>query len=63
MRKTPLLVFTVIFLFCGCARSLAQKKAILPVTYSATNANMLSLWVAKDAGYFDEQGLDVRACF
>ena len=21
---------------------------------------MLSLWVAKDAGYFDEQGLDVH---
>ena len=32
----------------------------MPITYSALNANMLSLWVGKDAGYFDEQGLDVR---
>jgi len=38
----------------------AEDKLVLPVTYSATNANMLSLWVGKDTGYFDEQGLDVR---
>ena len=55
-----MLVFVVIFFFCGDSKSLAQEKTVLPVTYSATNANMLSLWVAKDAGYFDEQGLDVR---
>ena len=60
MRKTSLLLFAVGFLLCGYAKSFAQDKIVLPVTYSATNANMLSLWVAKDAGYFDEQGLDVR---
>jgi NitT/TauT family transport system substrate-binding protein len=47
-------------LLSGGLRALGQEKTALPVTYSATNANMLSLWVAKDAGYFDEQGLDVR---
>jgi NitT/TauT family transport system substrate-binding protein len=45
---------------CAASHSAAQDKLVLPVTYSATNANMLSLWVAKDAGYFDDQGLDVR---
>jgi NitT/TauT family transport system substrate-binding protein len=60
MRKGFSFVFIVAFFLCGYAQSSAQEKTSLPVTYSATNANMLSLWVAKDAGYFDEQGLDVH---
>src|SRR4051812_31693318 len=50
----------VLFVFCADLQIRAEDKIVLPVTYSATNANMLSLWVGKDAGYFDEQGLDVR---
>ena len=50
MRKTSIVLFAVSFLLCGHAKSPAQDKIVLPVTYSATNANMLSLWVAKDAG-------------
>jgi NitT/TauT family transport system substrate-binding protein len=60
MKKSSVLVVVLGFLLCGHSPSPAQDKIVLPVTYSATNANMLSLWVAKDAGYFDEQGLDVR---
>src|SRR6201988_2381923 len=60
MRKGFSFVFIVAFFLCDYAKSSAQEKTALPVTYSATNANMLSLWVAKDAGYFDEQGLDVH---
>ena len=60
MSKRFRLVFIVAFFLGGGAQSSAQEKTSLPVTYSATNANMLSLWVAKDAGYFDEQGLDVH---
>ena len=59
MRKC-LILSLLLSLFFGGAKLAAQDKLVLPVTYSATNANMLSLWVAKDAGYFDEQGLDVR---
>lgn len=59
MRKCSILLFLLSWLYCG-AKLAAQDKLVLPVTYSATNANMLTLWVAKDAGYFDEQGLDVR---
>jgi NitT/TauT family transport system substrate-binding protein len=60
MRKSSILLFVLNLVLCGYSKSLAEDKIVLPVTYSATNANMLSLWVAKDAGYFDEQGLDVR---
>lgn len=59
MRKCSILLVLLSFLFGG-AKLAAQDKLVLPVTYSATNANMLTLWVGKDAGYFDEQGLDVR---
>jgi NitT/TauT family transport system substrate-binding protein len=59
--KTPSTFLAVaIFLLFSHANLRAEEKVVLPVTFSAFNANMLSLWVAKDAGYFDEQGLDVR---
>ncbi len=60
MRQASILLFVVSFFLCSYSRSPAQDKIGLPITYSALNANMLSLWVGKDAGYFDEQGLDVR---
>src|ERR1041384_505905 len=59
MRRRATLLFLV-FAFAAAAELRAQDKVVLPITYSAINANMLSLWVGKDAGYFDEQGLDVR---
>lgn len=58
MRPSSILLLFLV-LSCSARNLSAQDKLVLPVTYSATNANMLSLWVAKDAGYFDEQGLDV----
>src|SRR4030095_3890943 len=60
MRLISILLFVVSFFLCSYSRSLPQDKIVLPITYSAINANMLSLWVGKDGGYFDEQGLDVR---
>jgi hypothetical protein len=60
MKQVSTLLFGVSFFLCSYSKSLAQYKIVLPITYSALNANMLSLWVGKDAGYFDEQGLDVR---
>ena len=52
MRSIAILLFIVSFFLCSYSRSPAQDKIVLPVTYSALNANMLSLWVGKDAGYF-----------
>src|SRR5215468_7440508 len=60
MRQISVLLLVVSLIFGGYSKSLAQDKMVLPITYSAINANMLTLWVGKDAGYFDEQGLDVR---
>src|SRR5437773_12081940 len=60
MRPISILLFVASFFLCSYSKSLAQDKIVLPITYSALNANMLSLWVGKDAGYSDEQGLDVR---
>src|ERR1043165_2741498 len=55
-----ILFFLLLLPVLAAAELRAEEKLVLPVTYSATNANMLTLWVAKDAGYFDELGLDVR---
>jgi NitT/TauT family transport system substrate-binding protein len=60
MKLVSILLFVVSVFLCSYSGSPAQDKIVLPVTYSALNTNMLSLWVGKDAGYFDEQGLDVR---
>ena len=38
----------------------AQDKSLY-VLYSGVNANFLSLWLAKEAGYFANEGLDVTA--
>ena len=38
----------------------AQEKSLY-VLYSGINANFLSLWLAKDARYFADEGLDVTA--
>src|SRR5262249_52053494 len=59
IKKISFALF-LLALLAGAAELRADEKLVLPVTYSATNANMLTLWVAKDAGYFDELGLDVR---
>ncbi len=40
--------------------ALGQERTSFIVSYSGINANYLSLWAAKDAGYFSEQGLDAQ---
>jgi len=36
----------------------AQEHTPLMVSYAAVNANMLNLWVAKEAGYLRDEGID-----
>jgi NitT/TauT family transport system substrate-binding protein len=38
----------------------AQEKVPLTTLYSAINATYLSLWVGEAAGYFSQEGLDVK---
>ena len=42
-------------------RSLPAQDKALYVLYSGINANYLSLWLAKDAHYFADEGLNVQA--
>jgi NitT/TauT family transport system substrate-binding protein len=59
-----LLLFTFVS-FCliaiGPSRLYAQKKlAPLVVSYSALVSSQSYVWIAKEAGYFEREGLDVR---
>ncbi len=41
----------------------AAPKVKLNVAYSTLNPDPLAMWVAKDAGFFDKNGLDVTVTF
>jgi NitT/TauT family transport system substrate-binding protein len=55
----PILVLVAV-LPNGPPTLLAQEKSLY-VLYSGINANFLSLWLAKDARYFADEGLNVTA--
>lgn len=60
MAKLGILIWLVVFLSLSPGKVAAEEKRPLVVVYSSINANFLSLWVGKEAGYFDQEGLDVR---
>lgn len=60
IMKTASYLLFVIFILTLPASSNAQAQSPLVVNYAAINANMLNLWVGKEAKYFAEEGLDVR---
>ena len=64
VTKTGILLFwTLNFLAVVVFRppSLPAQEKFLYVLYSGINANYLSLWLAKDANYFADEGLNVQA--
>ncbi|HJX10737.1 MAG TPA: ABC transporter substrate-binding protein [Candidatus Binatia bacterium] len=66
-KLRTLLVLLSISLWWGAtgpARLYGQKKqAPLVVSYSALVASQSYLWIAKEAGYFERHGLDVKMVF
>src|SRR5262245_56774766 len=65
LAKTGILLFCILILLAvlrvaqpSCV--FAQEKSLY-VLYSGINANYLSLWLAKDAHYFADEGLTVQA--
>ena len=63
--RLPLLVLAC-FVWWGATEPsdlYAQKKNPLVVSYSALVASQSYLWIAKEAGYFDRNGLDVKVVF
>ena len=64
MKKTGILLFWILnSLAVVVVRppSLPAQEKSLYVLYSGINANYLSLWLAKDAHYFADEGLNVQA--
>src|SRR5262245_43593633 len=55
-----LLIFFTVLNVAQLPRVLAQEKSLY-VLYSGINANYLSLWLAKEAHYFADEGLNVQA--
>ncbi len=59
MIKITLFLLYMIFLLARADISLAQKRP-LRASYPAPTTVYLPLWVAKDAGFFTKQGVDVE---
>lgn len=64
VTKTGILLFWILNSFAVIVvrpSSLPAQEKSLYVLYSGINANYLSLWLAKDAHYFADEGLNVQA--
>jgi NitT/TauT family transport system substrate-binding protein len=57
--KIFLLLFLLVSELFFSVDAIAQQRTPVLASYSGINANYLSLWAARDAGYFTERGLDV----
>lgn len=64
MRRNFLLALTLALgLLCSLSSVALAQRARLNVGYSAISADQLPAWVAKEAGIFDRNGLDVQLIF
>src|SRR4030095_15219381 len=64
VTKAGILLFWILNFFAVITvqpPSLRAQERSLYVLYSGINANYLSLWLAKDAHYFADEGLNVQA--
>ncbi|MCZ7573604.1 MAG: ABC transporter substrate-binding protein [Ardenticatenaceae bacterium] len=65
MKKQLLFVAVIVtFILAGCAGRAAQPKTLKPITFQAAylaqgNISFAAAYVAKEKGFFAEQGLDV----
>ena len=62
MRNLALMFFAGA-LSMGVARSAPAQMTKLSVGYSAISGDALPAWLAKDAGIFEKNGLDVQPVF
>jgi NitT/TauT family transport system substrate-binding protein len=61
-RQTLFSHFAILsMLLCFAPAMVSAQEKSLYVLYSGINANFLSLWLAKDARYFADEGLNVTA--
>lgn len=62
MRRTVTFMFVSLILFASSDPALAQLTKI-NVGYSAISGDQMPAWVAKEAGIFEKNGLDVQLIF
>ena len=67
-RTLKVLVLLAFFFFCWGTSNTSplfaqERKAPLVICYSALVASQSIPWIAKEAGFFDRQGLDVRLVY
>ncbi len=60
MSPAALLIMPLLLAYFSSPVNVLGQGTPIIASYSGINANFLSLWSAKDAGYFSEQGLDVQ---
>ena len=57
------LVGIVLFTAIGAVKEAAAQSSTLTAFYTAPVVSMAPMWIAKEAGFFKKQGLDVRLVF
>ena len=61
--KLGVLIGTLLALALGCSTQGAAQTSTLTAFYTAPVVSMAPMWIAKEAGFFKKQGLDVRLVF
>lgn len=61
--KLGVLIGTLLALALGCNTQGAAQTSTLTAFYTAPVVSMAPMWIAKEAGFFKKQGLDVRLVF
>ena len=57
------LIGIVLFTAIGAVKETAAQSSTLTAFYTAPVVSMAPMWIAKEAGFFKKQGLDVRLVF
>jgi ABC-type nitrate/sulfonate/bicarbonate transport system substrate-binding protein len=61
--KLVAMIGIVLFTSMGSVKQLAAQSSTLTAFYTAPVVSMAPMWIAKEAGFFKKQGLDVRLVF
>lgn len=61
--KLVALIGIVLSTFIGSVKESAAQSSTLTAFYTAPVVSMAPMWIAKEAGFFKKQGLDVRLVF
>lgn len=63
LHKELLLIGIALAAFFGSVKQIAAQSSSLTAFYTAPVVSMAPMWIAKEAGFFKKQGLDVKLVF